>query len=99
MTTHVQHNELISGQAAAQLPRPSMVAPAAGVFLAALLSLLSPPLLVAGGLWMLGMGLALIGYALIVFRQYDTAVWGVAIVGQGLGLLGIALLFGASLLG
>jgi hypothetical protein len=47
----------------------------------------------------LGMGLALLGYAVVSVRRFQTAVWDTAIIGQGLGLLGMALLFGASLLG
>ena len=99
MTTHIQQNELYAAQANMGLPRPSLVALIAGVFWAGLLVLItSLPLLVTAGLWMLGMGLALVGYALVSYRQFETAVWDTAIVGQGMGLLGLALLFGASIL-
>ena len=99
MTTHIQQNELYAAQANMGLPRPSLVALIAGVIWAALLVLSSLPLLVAGGLWVLGMGVALLGYAVVSIRRFETAVWDTAIIGQGLGLLGMALLFGASLLG
>ena len=99
MTTHIQQNDFYRTNEELQLPRPSLVAGAAGIVLAGLLLFLSLPLLVAAGLWLLGMALALIGYALLAKRKFDTAVWETAIIGQGLGLLGMALLFGASLLG
>ncbi len=99
MTTHIQQNELTAGEAGTGLPRPSMVAAITGVVLAGLLVILAVPLLAAAGLWMVGMALALIGYALVSNRHFNTAVWDTAIIGQGLGLLGMALLFGASLLG
>ena len=98
MSTHIQQNELYATQATLELPRPSLVALIAGVFWAVLLILTSLPLLVAGGLWLLGMGMALLGYAVVSYRRFETAVWDTAIIGQGLGLLGMALLFGASLL-
>ncbi len=98
MTTHIQQNDLYTTQANARMPRPSLVALVAGVFVAGLLLASSLPLLVAAGLWLLGMALALIGYALLSYRRFGTAVWDTAIIGQGLGLLGMALLFGASLL-
>jgi hypothetical protein len=44
------------------------------------------------------MGLALVGYALVSYKQFETAVWDTAIIGQGMGLLGLAMLFGASIL-
>lgn len=99
MTTHIQQNDLYTTQASIGLPRPSLIALIAGLFWAGLLVLAAPPLLVAAGLWLLGMGLALLGYAVVSIRRFQTAVWDTAIVGQGLGLLGMALLFGASLLG
>ncbi len=99
MTTHIQQNERYTTEAAASLPRPSTVALIAGAFFAGLLFVFSLPLLAAAGLWLLGMALALVGYALIAKRQFDTAVWDTAIAGQVLGLLGMALLFGVSLLG
>ena len=98
MTTHIQPQNISTAQATGGLPRPSLVALIAGVFWAGLLLLTSLPLLVAAGLWLLGMGLALLGYALLSVRRFETAVWDTAIIGQGLGLLGMALLFGASLL-
>ena len=98
MTTHIQQNDMYATQANIGLPRPSLVALIAGVFWAVLLVLTSLPLLVAGGLWLLGMGMALLGYAVVSYRRFETAVWDTAIIGQGLGLLGMALLFGASLL-
>lgn len=98
MTTHIQPQNIATAQATGGLPRPSLVALIAGVIWAALLVLSSLPLLVAGGLWMLGMGVALLGYAVVSIRRFETAVWDTAIIGQGLGLLGMALLFGASLL-
>jgi hypothetical protein len=99
MTTHIQPQNIATAQASIDLPRPSTIAVIAGLFWAALLVLISLPLLVAGGLWLLGMGLALLGYAVVSVRRFQTAVWDTAIIGQGLGLLGMALLFGASLLG
>jgi hypothetical protein len=98
MTTHIRQNNLYQEHVENMLPRPSLVALFAGVVLAGLLLTMSLPLLVAGGLWMLGMAATLIGYALLSYRRYETAVWDTAIIGQGLGLLGTALLFGASLL-
>lgn len=99
MTTHIQHNDLLTTQANMGLSRPSLVALIAGVFWAGLLVFVtSLPLLVTAGLWMLGMGLALVGYALVSYRRFETAVWDTAIVGQGMGLLGLAMLFGASIL-
>jgi hypothetical protein len=99
MTTHIQPQNIATTQASIGLPRPSTIAVIAGLFWAALFALMSLPLLVAGGLWLLGMGLALLGYAVVSVRRFETAVWDTAIIGQGLGLLGMALLFGASLLG
>ena len=100
MTTHIQHNDLLTAQENVGLPRPSLVALIAAVFWAGLLVFItSLPLLVTAGLWLLGMGLALVGYGLVSYRRFETAVWDTAIIGQGLGLLGMALLFGASLLG
>jgi len=99
MTTHIQQTERYTTQVTIGLPRPSTIAVIAGLFWAALLVLASLPLLVAGGLWLLGMGMALLGYAVVSVRRFQTAVWDTAIIGQGLGLLGMALLFGASLLG
>jgi hypothetical protein len=99
MTTHIQQNDFYRTQEELQLPRPSLVALVVGIVLAGFLVFLSPPLLVAAGLWLLGMALTLIGYALAAKRKYDTAAWDTAIIGQGLGLLGMALLFSASLLG
>ena len=99
MTTHIQQNDLLTTQENIGLPRPSLVALIAGVFWAAvLLFLMSLPLLVSAGLWLLGMGLALVGYALVSYKQFETAVWDTAIIGQGMGLLGLAMLFGASIL-
>ena len=98
MTTHIQHNNPYQDRAENELPRPLLVALFAGVALAGLLLAMSLPLLVTGGLWMIGMAAALVGYALLSYRLYETAVWDTAIIGQGLGLLGMALLFGASLL-
>jgi hypothetical protein len=99
MTTQIQQNTLYQGHVENELPRPSLVALFAGVALAGLLLATSLPLLVAGGVWLLGMGATLIGYALLSHRRYETAVWDTAIIGQGLGLLGMAILFGATLLG
>jgi hypothetical protein len=99
MTVHIQHNESLSAQENMGLPRPTVVALIAGIFWAGLLVfLVSLPLLVSAGLWMLGMGLALVAYALVSYKQFETAVWDTAIIGQGMGLLGLALLFGASVL-
>lgn len=99
MTTHIQHNDLLTAQENMTLPRPSLVALVAGLLWAGVLVLLTAlPLLVSVGLWLLGMGLVLVGYALVSYRQFETAVWDTAIIGQGLGLLGLAMLFGASVL-
>jgi hypothetical protein len=99
MTTHVQQNDLLVAQENMGLPRPSVVALIAGILWAGMLIfLMSLPLLVSAGLWMLGMGLVLVGYALVSYKQFETAVWDTAIIGQGMGLLGLAMLFGASIL-
>ena len=99
MTTHIQQNDLLNAHENTGLPRPSLVALIAAVFWAGiLLFVASFPLLVSAGLWLLGMGLALLGYALVSYKQFETAVWDTAIIGQGMGLLGLAMLFGASIL-
>ena len=99
MTTHIQQNDLLTANENTGLPRPSLVALIAAVFWAGiLLFVASFPLLVSAGLWLLGMGLALLGYALVSYKQFETAVWDTAIIGQGMGLLGLAMLFGASIL-
>jgi hypothetical protein len=98
MTAHIQHNESLSVQENIGLPRPVPVALIAAVLWFGLIFLASLPLLVSAGLWMLGMGLVLVAYALVSYRQFETAVWDTAIIGQGMGLLGLALLFGASIL-
>ena len=79
--------------------RPSLIALVGGGLLAVLLVAAALPLLVAAGLWLLGVALLLIGAAFITNRRAGTAVWDSAIAAQGLGLLGLALLFGASLFG
>jgi hypothetical protein len=99
MTTHIQQHDLLTAHENIGLPRPSLLALIAGIFWAGLLLfVMSLPLLVSVGLWMLGMGVALVGYALVSYRQFEKAVWDTAIIGQGMGLLGLALLFGASIL-
>jgi hypothetical protein len=101
MTTHIQQNDLLTTQAAQapiELPRPSLVALVTGAFWAGLLILTSLPMLVAAGLWLLGLGAVLLSYSLLSARRLE-AVWDTAIIGQGAGLLGVALLFAATLLG
>ena len=99
MTTQFHTDNSLAGETAVHLPRPALVAAAGGLLLAVLLWAFDLPLLAAGGLWLLGLAVALIGYALVVYRRFETAVWDTAIAGQALGMLGVTLLFAASLLG
>jgi hypothetical protein len=100
MGTQIGANNLQAPTSAAvSLPRPARVAAIGGALLAALLLAFDLPLLAAGGLWLLGLAVVLIGYALVVHRHFETAMWDTAILGQGLGMLGVTLLFAASLLG
>jgi uncharacterized membrane protein HdeD (DUF308 family) len=98
MTTYIQRSEMAADAKETPLPRPFLVALTGGILMSGLLLLLSLPLLASIGLWLLGIALALVGYALIAYHQFNTAVWDTAIAGQVLGMLGIALLFGSSLL-
>lgn len=55
------------------------------------------PLLVAAGLWFVGMAVALIGGTFLRNLGRDEADWLPALVGQAMGVLGLALLVFSSL--
>jgi hypothetical protein len=74
-----------------------LLAAGGGLILAVILSGAGYSLAVAGGLWMLCAGGALIAHTLLTSRRRAEPSWGPAIAGQALGVAGLAILFLASL--
>lgn len=93
MSMNYQQAELIAANYEVRQPRVTAVAVSSGLILAFILFFLGHPLLVSGGLWMLGMAVVLIVYAFVSHHRFAIPVWDTAIAGQFMGLLGIGLLF------
>ena len=98
MSAHIQQDELLAAQYQVRQPRVVPVALSSALILAISLIFLGMPLLVSAGLWLLGMALALIGYAFISNYRFAIPVWDTAIAGQVAGFLGIGLLFLATVI-
>jgi len=93
MSVHIHQDECLTTQYHVRQPRVTGVAVSSAMILAFLLVFLGLPLPVSAGLWLLGMALVLIGYALISFHRFAIPVWDTAIAGQIAGFLGVGLLF------
>jgi len=92
MSAHIQQNDQYITQYQSRRPRVVPVALSSALILAFVLLFFGLPLLVSGGLWLLGMALVLIGYAFISYHRFAVPVWDTAIAGQVVGFLGISLL-------
>ena len=49
------------------------------------------------GMWVLSMGMAWVGVAIVSYRRYGEARWGMAIAGQAMGAVAIVLLVMAAM--
>jgi len=92
MSAHIQQNDQFAAQYQTRQPRVTAVALSSALIFAIVLIFFGMPLLVSGGLWLLGMALVLIAYAFISYHRFAIPVWDTAIVGQIAGFLGIGLL-------
>ena len=92
MSAHIHQDDFINTQYQSRQPRVTAVALSSALILAFVLLFFGLPLLVSGGLWLLGMALVLIGYAFISNYRFAVPVWDTAIAGQVVGFLGISLL-------
>ena len=90
-------NDYFANEREAQPPRTSIIAMAGGFVLALFLVLAQFPLLVSAGLWLLGLALFFIAYAIIAHRLFKTSKWETAIAGQALGVVGLITLLLASI--
>jgi hypothetical protein len=96
MSAHIQQNDQYAAQYQTRQPRVTPVALSSALIFAIALIFFGMPLLVSGGLWLLGMALVLITYAFISYHRFAIPVWDTAIAGQVVGFFGISLLLLAS---